>query len=280
MKAGFWVAPEGDDAAMSVLPIGAEPAARKINFLATSTAEQMIARCRQTAELLPRLSRALATQQDGQRGRLFDITDFAADDRELIGQVLGEGEVGGVAALRGGVVAQIQESVMAGLWRVRFTDEAGALIGDYVEVGAYPEAVNEALAGAANEIVIGKAPEGAMNVMPVLAEIRERMASYRPGEDNHVITFSLFPMTSEDMAFLQHSLGAGPVTLISRGHGTCRIAATGARHVWSVQFYNAMDTIVLDTLEIGGVPIAARAAQDDFRDSAERLSQIEDAYFK
>ena len=119
-----------------------------------------------------------------------------------------------------------------------------------------------------------------MNVMPVLAEIQERMSAYRPGDDNHVITFSLFPMTPEDMSFLQETLGPGPVTLVSRGYGTCRIAATGARGVWSVQFYNAMDTIVLDTLEIGGVPGAARAAEDDFRDSAVRLSEIEDAYFK
>ena len=98
MKAGFWVAPEGEDSAMSVLPIGAEPVAfkRAVNFLATSTAEQMIARCRATATLLPKLAQALSTQKEGERGRLFDITDFAPDDRELIGQVLGEGEVGGV----------------------------------------------------------------------------------------------------------------------------------------------------------------------------------------
>ena len=107
---------------MSVLPIGAAPVARArtINFPATSSAEQMIARCRATAELLPKLVNALATQKESERGRLFDITDFGADDRELIGQVLGEGEVGGVVALRSGVVAQVQESVLAGLWRVRF----------------------------------------------------------------------------------------------------------------------------------------------------------------
>jgi hydrogenase-1 operon protein HyaF len=254
VKAGFWIAPEGEDTEMAVLPIGAESAPRAVNFLATSTAGEMIKRCAATAELLPRLADALARQKDGERGKGFDITDFPADDRQLISQVLGEGEVGGVAALRNGIVAQIQESVMAGLWRVRFTDAEGHEIGDYIEVGAYPEAVNEACAFASGDILIGAPPEGAMNVMPVLAEIQERVSAYRPGDDNHVMTFSLFPMTPEDMTFLQDTLGPGPVTLVSRGYGSCRIAATAARGVWSVQFYNSMETIVLDTLEIGGVP--------------------------
>ena len=44
--------------------------------------------------------------------------------------------------------------------------------------------------------------------------------------------------------------------------------------------FNAMDTIVLDTLEIGDVPVTARAAVEDFRDSAERLKEVEEAYFR
>ena len=47
----------------------------------------------------------------------------------------------------------------------------------------------------------------------------------------------------------------------------------------SVQFFNAMDTIILDTLEVGGVPVVALAASEDFEDSAERLQQIIEAYF-
>jgi hydrogenase-1 operon protein HyaF len=46
-----------------------------------------------------------------------------------------------------------------------------------------------------------------------------------------------------------------------------------------VQFFNATDAIILDTLEIGEVPAAARAAEEDFRDSAERLREIHEAYF-
>ena len=102
----------------------------------------------------------------------------------------------------------------------------------------------------------------------------------QPGDDAHVINFSLFPMTPGDMAFLQATLGEGPVRLISRGYGHCRVIGTGARGVWSVQFTNSMDTVVLDTLEICDVPAVVLAADEDFQDSSVRLSEIEDAYFR
>lgn len=282
MKAGFWVAPEGEDAAMTVMPIGAEPPlrARKINFLATSSAEEMIRRCRRTAMLLPELADALEIQKADQAGRLFDITDFPDDDRELITQTLGEGEVSGIAALSNGITAQMQEAVMAGVWRIRFTDDQGRLIGDYIEVASIPAAVRQACSPLPTTISYPPAPAGAMNVMPVLTEVGDGVARHRDGDPAHVITFSLFPMSPEDMTFLQETLGAGPVRLTSRGYGTCRVVATGARSVWSVQFYNAMDTIILDTLEICDIPSVAIAAEEDFRDSAARLRDIEEAYFK
>ena len=106
-------------------------------------------------------------------------------------------------------------------------------------------------------IAFGAPPPGAMNVMPLLAEIRDRMAAHRPGEPARIINFSLLPMNEADMGFLQQTLGDGPVRLVSRGYGACSVHATGARHVWSVQFFNSMDTIILDTLEIGDTPLAA-----------------------
>jgi hydrogenase-1 operon protein HyaF len=286
MKAGFWDAPEGAEGAMTILPVGgADPSppwrtgTGAHAFLATMDAAALTARSPHAAALLPELAAALAAHQAEAPNRLFDLTDFPADDRELIGQVMGEGEVGGVAALSGGVVAQIQESVMAGLWRVRFSGPDGALIGDYLEVGAVPEAVREAAMLTADSLQAGAPPEGAMNVMPLIAEIGARMAAHKPGDAAHVVAFSLFPMLPADMDFLQRTLGAGPVQLLSKGYGVCRVLATGTRNVWSVQYFNAMDAIVLDTLEIGGVPCAACAADEDFRDSAERLREIHAAYF-
>jgi hydrogenase-1 operon protein HyaF len=284
MKAGFWIAPEGADDAVTMLPLAeaAEDAARGkdvVAFLATASAEEAIARCPRAAALLPQLADALETQRADAPGRLFDITDYEDHERELIRQVLGEGEVSGLAALPDGAVAQIEEASMAGLWRVRFTDAAGKIAADYLEIASIPHVVERAAAFTAETLSFGAAPEGAMNVMPLIAEIDGRMRAHRPGDPSHTINFSLLPVNEIDMAFLQQVLGDGPVQLVSRGYGHCKVTATGARNVWSVQFFNAMGTIILDTLEIGDAPAAARAADEDFHDSAERLREIHEAYF-
>lgn len=292
MKAGFWVAPEGADDKVAIVPIGIDETASgfagrsgltgagTISFLATSSAAELIERCPKVAALLPQLVAALETQEADRAGRLFDLSGYAPDDLELIGQVLGEGEVSATVALADGVIAQVQESVMAGLWRVRFADAEGRLVADYAEVASIPAAVERASQMTRVLEEIPAPPAGAMNVMPLLTEIRDRALAHVKGAPSHAITFSLFPMSEDDMAFLQETLGPGPVQLLSRGYGTCRIVSTGVRNVWSVQFFNAMDTIVLDTLEIGDVPVTARAAVEDFRDSAERLKEIEEAYFR
>ena len=291
MKAGFWVAPDGADEGVSMVPIGIDATASgfagrsgltgagTISFLATANAEELIARCPAVAGLLPDLVAALETQEARAPSRLFDLRGYGADDLELIDQVLGEGEVSATVALPDGVVAQIQESVMVGLWRVRFVDASGALAADYVEVAEVPAAIERAAEMTRVLDELPPPPEGAMNVSSLLCEIRDRAKAHLPGDPSHTVTFSLFPMSETDMAHLQATLGPGPVTMLSRGYGTCRIVATGVRHVWSVQFFNAMDTIVLDTLEIGDVPVTARAAVEDFRDSAERLEEIREAYF-
>lgn len=283
MKLGFWVAPEGSGEADAVAPLldGGDGAARRkgVSFLATMQGAEAIARCPRAAALLPQLAKALESQSPSEQGRLFDITDYGADDLELLTQVLGQGEVAGMAALPDGVVAEIQEATVAGLWRVRFRDAAGRLGADYLEIGAIPEIVRRAALLTADRLSFGAAPAGAMNVMPLLAEIGERMSAYAPGAPSHVINFSLLPVNDVDMTFLQQTLGEGSAQLISRGYGACKITATGARHVWSVQFFNASDAIILDTLEIGDVPAAACAAREDFQDSAERLREIHEAYF-
>ncbi|EJW11485.1 Hydrogenase maturation factor HoxQ [Rhodovulum sp. PH10] len=241
---------------------------------------EAIARCPRVAALLPLLATALDTQDPAKPGQLFDLAGLDATELALIADVTGEGEVAATVALPDGGIAQIAESVMAGLWRVRFVDRDGRLVADCLEVSAIPEAVRQGAATARPELAIGTPPEGAMNALPVLAEIRERMAAWAPGLPQHTITFSLLPMTEADTAFIRETLGEGAVRIVSRGYGSCRVFSTGARHVWSVQYFNTSDAVVLDTLEIGDVPAAACAAAEDLRESAERLRQIEEAYFK
>ncbi len=284
MKAGFWVAPEGADEAMTIMPLDLEAGALRsasgaVSFLATSDGAASAARCAQAADLLPRVAAALDRQKAASPGQLFDLTDIGGEDRELIEQVLGEGEVSGLVALPDGMIAQIQEATMAGLWRVRFETAEGAPVADYLEIGAIPEIVRRGAIVNAGEATCGEPPAGAMNVMPVLAEIAERSAAHEAGAPSHVVNFSLLPMSEPDMAHLQRQLGAGAVRLSSRGYGKCRVISTNVRHVWSVQFLNAMDVVILDTLEIGDPPTAICAADEDFSDSAERLREIHDAYF-
>ena len=114
MKAGFWVAPEGEDGHVSMMPIGVDETASgfagrsgltgagTISFLATSSAAQLIERCPKVAKLLPELVRALETQEADQPGQLFDLAGYEPDEMTLIGQVLGEGEVSATVALPDG----------------------------------------------------------------------------------------------------------------------------------------------------------------------------------
>lgn len=287
MKMGFWMAPEGDEQPVNVFPIGEESldaaqghltAAGALAKLASLDGVALAQACPEAIDLLSRIAAAVADQKSDAPTQLFPLTNLNDLERKLIADVCGEGEVAGIVALPGGSVAQVQESVLAGIWRVRLETDAAH---EYIEVGAIPEIVKRAAEDlTASDIRIGEPPAGAMNVLPVLAEIRERAHAWRPGTRSQIINFTLLPMSAVDMTFLQESIGNGPIQLTSRGYGTCRVLATGVRNVWSVQFFNAMDTIILDTLEVGGVPAVAVAAEEDFEDSAERLQEIIEAYFK
>lgn len=239
-------------------------------------ADELAKNCPNAITLLSNTAAAARGQKSSARTQLYRLSNLSDLERNLIAEVLGEGEVAGVVALPDGSQAGIQESVLAGIWRVRIgTDPAH----EYVEVGAIPQIVQRAATDlASSDLAIGTAPDGAMNVLPVLAETRERARAWRPGMRTHVINLTLLPMNDIDLAFLQQSVGNGPVQLIFRGYGACRVQATAIRNVWSVQFFNSIDNIILDTLEIGGVPIVALAADEDFEDSAERLQEIMKAY--
>jgi len=283
MKAGFWVAPEGADEAVNVVAIEGDSgrpgltASGAFARLASRDGATLTADCPQAIAVLSQIAGAVAVHKSDSDNQLFALAPLSDDERKLVDDVLGEGEVSGVVAMPNGSVAQIQESVLAGIWRVRIESDGSH---DYVEVGAIPRIVARAASDLTTSgIAIGTPPEGTMNALPVLGEIRQRALAYRESAPSHVINFSLLPMNEVDMAFLQQSIGNGPVQLVSRGYGSCRVVATAVRNVWSVQFFNSMDNIILDTLEVGGVPTAVCAEDEDFEDSAERLQQIMEAYF-
>jgi hydrogenase-1 operon protein HyaF len=208
-----------------------------------------------------------------------DLTALDQHNRQFINELLGEGEVSMICS--GGQDIRIQESVLAGVWRLQQFDARQQVVADVLEVGIIPRLIAQsAFAGTAGQIDTHwtALPEGVMNAPPLLAELNAKIAGYRPSGEAHVINLSLLPQTEQDLAFLEQRLGKGSVTILSRGYGNCRITATGTRFVWWVQYFNSQDTLILNTLEVSDVPSVACASPEDIEDSRERLQEILKVY--
>ena len=207
------------------------------------------------------------------RGPRIDLFGIAAPVQDIVNEMLGEGEVsiriGDARAFR------IQESVFTGLWRVCALDADGRLVGDWLEAGVLPEvAVESAKRAGCSRLPAIDMPEGAMNSPALLAEIGSQIATRGPQDSAHVINLTLFPMTPADHAVLQQALPVGPVAMISRGFGNCHVTSTGVADVWRVQYFNNMNTLILNTIEIVDVPEVVEAAAEDLTDSRERLAEL------
>lgn len=220
---------------------------------------------------LGRLLEAARAWRPGKGSSSLSMGELTEDDRRLVDQVLGEGEVSAKITGENGSLS-IQESIFAGVWRLRERDASGRTRADRVEVGDLPAAIrNVALAGQATPVQAPPGP-GVINAPALLAEIAEQTA--RPSGGNHVINLTLLPFGPEDAAWLDERLGRGRVTLLSRSYGNCRITATGIARVWWVQYFNSQDALILNTLEICDVPEVARASAEDLEDSAGRLAEV------
>jgi len=200
----------------------------------------------------------------------IDLAPLDATNRALIAETLGQGEV--AMKIRGIPALRVQESVFAGVWNV-----LGAGV-DRIEVGPVPAA---ALSRAFEPFRpgLGRAhprPAGVVNAPALLAELEEKSATWAGGVP-HVINLTLLPHTEEDLTWLDAALGEGAVTILSRGYGNCRITATALAPVWRVQFFNSMDTLILDTFEVTSMPEVALAAREDLEDSAARIREVLEA---
>ncbi|MCK9607442.1 MAG: hydrogenase expression/formation protein [Methylomonas sp.] len=212
-------------------------------------------------------------------GRAIDLTGLDETNRRFVDELIGEGEVSAIC--RGAQTLRIQESVLAGVWRLQSLDAQQQMVSDTLEVGIMPHQISQiAFADAARQIDTDWAalPEGVMNAPPLLAELNAHTDAYQPDRDPHVINLSLLPQTEQDLAFLEQRLGQGPVTILSRGYGNCRITATGSRFVWWVRYFNSQDSLILNTLEVSQVPTVACASPEDIADSRQRLREILQVY--
>jgi hydrogenase-1 operon protein HyaF len=209
------------------------------------------------------------------QGPCLDLAGVAMPVLEIMNQMLGEGEVS--IQIDGASRFRIQESVFTGLWRVCALDGDGRLARDWLEAGMLPAVVVEATQRIGLDAPPSvDLPPGAMNSPALLAEIASQMTMRQRGAAAHVINLTLFPMTREDHAVLEHALPVGPVAMISRGFGNCHVTSTGLRDVWRVQYFNSMNTLILNTIEVVAVPEVVLAAADDLADSRERLAELVD----
>jgi hydrogenase-1 operon protein HyaF len=248
-----------------VRPARAALAADQMTAAARSTLNEVLAALRQHA------------RAPGAPTRIgFENLD--ENDKATLADILGEGDVWAKVGSADRFY-RIVESVLAGIWRLEANTADGKTV-EWLEVGAAPQPILTAsaeLPRAAIEIPT-QMPQGAMNVRPLLTELQERSAAYVPGEDSHIINFTLLPITEVDAEVMTTVLGQIPLVVKSGGYGSSRVYGTGLRHVWAVQYINSMGAVILDTLEIGGVPVAVMAAREDFEDSAERLDEIMQAF--
>ena len=226
-------------------------------------------------ERLQQLQQVMATAAAGRnRPAPVDVSTLDIGDREALHLMLGRGEVSGQLSLDG-VSYQLTESLMTGLWQVSGSDDS-----EWLEVAPVPAVVERA----ANSLAPAPVPlppelPGVMNGLAVLAEVNEHAAGWSSEQQrNRVLNFTLMPMSPEDQQLLIDVLGRADLVLESGGFGQCKVLATTVRHVWAVQYENAMGNTILDTLEIGRIPDAALAAQEDFEDSSRRLDQILETY--
>ncbi|MDX1506749.1 MAG: hydrogenase expression/formation C-terminal domain-containing protein [Woeseiaceae bacterium] len=217
------------------------------------------------------LTDALADR--GEQPRLANLAALDDESRALVNQILGEGEVS--VTRTGPVPSKTQESVLAGVWRTLYQDQAGAIVADLLEVAAVPHVVvqPEPQARPVDTSADG-VPEGINNALPILVELQAQLDEYRASGRPHVINLTLLPLSEEEVAFVDDRLGRGAVDVLSRAYGKCQVSSTLTPNVWWVRYYNSMGTLILNTLEVVEVPQVVLAAPEDIADSAARLADI------
>ncbi len=204
---------------------------------------------------------------------VLDLLGLPSDVLRVLNETLGEGEV--AAIVDGRRQIRIQESVFTGIWREQHVAADGTMQNDYLLAAAIPPVVTAlARERALPTLRTPALPAGAMNVPALMHELQEAMSRSGPGVAAHVINLTLLPLSPEDSAYLDQVLDGGAVVILSRGFGNCRISSTAARHVWRVQYFNNMQTLILNTVEVSEIPEAALAAREDLLESRQRLAEL------
>lgn len=236
----------------------------------------------QARQALQQVLTLLERGGEGGAPGLVTLGVLAPRDFHVINQVLGEGEASAIVQLSAGnLEVRVQESVFAGVWRLMtWRNEEGRepmLVDDAIEVGPVPSLFAATAAEDVwkeHPVWQGALPPNVQNAPLLVEEIRDQVARWQPGQVSHVVNLTLLPVTPEDIAFLDHQLGTGRVLMLARGYGNCRISNTRLPDCWRVVYFNSMDKVILNTVEVVDMPEVAMAAPEDLRDSHERLREV------
>ncbi|MGZ5761482.1 MAG: hydrogenase expression/formation C-terminal domain-containing protein [Caldimonas sp.] len=203
----------------------------------------------------------------------LDLRGVAPEALRVLNETLGEGEVAAIVDASHEI--RIQETVFPGVWREQHFDSDGGLLHDYLLAAPIPSVVGLlARDAAAPALRPRELPVGAMNVPALLHELQEAIDRSGPATPAHVINLTLLPLSPEDVTHLDAVLDGGSVVILSRGFGNCRISSTAARDVWRVQYFNNMQTLILNTIEVVAMPEVALAAREDIVETHERLADL------
>ena len=208
-------------------------------------------------------------------GATLNLRDLDATMRDVINQSMGFGEVS--AFTTAPEHWRVQETAFSGIWRVLKVADDGAMVVDRLETGDIPAPLTDTmLLTATADLVPPEYPTGCMNAQALVEEIRMQAAGWKSGDAAHVINLTLLPVSDADLDTLYGWLGHREVSILSRGYGNCRITSTRLKNVWWVQYFNSMDALILNSIEVIGMPEVALAADEDFTDSVERLREYLD----
>ena len=225
------------------------------------------------------LQAALGEWRQDTQPVLADLSGLDADSREVVDQILGEGEVS--ISVSGESSARVQESVLACVWRILHLDAEDRVVADLLEVAPYPYVLSVAFEDSRplDTTAAEDATEMA-NALPILVELDEAARKYGADGTEYSINFSLLPTTAEELEFIDARLGRGPVNILSQAYGKCQVISTLTPNTWWVRYYNGMDKLILNSVEVVAVPGVVTAAEEDLRDSAIRLAEILAPYWQ
>ena len=224
------------------------------------------------------LQTALDKYEPGTEPVLADLSGLDEESRDVVNQILGEGEVSIVCDSQ--LRARTQESVLAGVWRTLFFDDDDRLVCDLLEVADVPKVVGFAAGstGAVDTTAEGVDSELA-NALPILVELQSQHEKFAASGATHSINLTLLPLSEPELEFIDQRLGRGPIDILSRAYGKCEVISTQTAGIWWVRYYNSMGVLILNTLEVVDVPVVVKAAPEDLVDSAERLKEILEPYW-